>query len=75
MIFHVHSGPALDFGDAPSTYDPVALSPAANQKACNNATLRIGSVWDREWTLGTSVDASGDGTDEDGITTVTVNGF
>lgn len=62
--------PALDFGDAPSSYDPVALSPAANQKACNNSTLRIGSAWDREWSLGTSSDASGDGTDEDGITTV-----
>ena len=64
--------PALDFGDAPSTYDPVALSPAANQQACNNSTLRIGSAWDREWTLGTSSDASGDGTDEDGISTVSV---
>ena len=64
--------PALDFGDAPSTYDPVALSPAANQNACNNSTLRIGSVWDREWSLGSSSDASGDGTDEDGISTVTV---
>ena len=64
--------PALDFGDAPSTYDPVALSPAANQKACNNSTLRIGSVWDREWILGSSADASGDGTDEDGISTVTI---
>ena len=41
--------PKCDFGDAPSTYDPVALSPAANQKACNNSTLRIGSAWDREW--------------------------
>ena len=64
--------PALDFGDAPATYDPVALSPAANQKACNNATLRIGSAWDREWVLGSSPDATGDGTDEDGISTVTV---
>ena len=64
--------PALDFGDAPATYDPVALSPAANQKACNNSTLRIGSAWDREWTLGSSSDASGDGTDEDGISTVTL---
>lgn len=64
--------PALDFGDAPSTYDPVALSPAANQQACNNSTLRIGSSWDREWTLGSSTDATGDGTDEDGISTVTI---
>ena len=63
--------PALDFGDAPSSYDPVALSPAANQRACNNSTLRIGSAWDREWILGTSADATGDGPDEDGITTVT----
>ena len=64
--------PALDFGDAPATYDPVALSPAANQKACNNSTLRIGSVWDREWVLGSSSDATGDGTDEDGVSTVSV---
>ena len=64
--------PALDFGDAPATYDPVALSPAANQKACNNSTLRIGSAWDREWVLGSSSNATGDGTDEDGISTVTV---
>jgi hypothetical protein len=63
--------PAQDFGDAPSSYDAVALSPAANQKACNNSTLRIGSSWDREWSKGTSSDASGDGSDEDGITTVT----
>jgi len=64
--------PALDFGDAPATYDPVALSPAANQKACNNSALRIGSAWDREWVLGSSPDATGDGTDEDGVSTVTV---
>jgi hypothetical protein len=62
--------PKCDFGDAPSTYDPVALSPAANQKACNNSTLRIGSAWGHEWTKNTSADASGDG-EEDGITTVT----
>jgi len=62
--------PALDFGDAPSSYDPNVLSPAANQQACNNSTLRIGSAWDREWSLGSSTDASGDGTDEDGIGTV-----
>ena len=64
--------PAQDFGDAPATYDPVALSPAANQKACNNSTLRIGSAWDREWTLGSSPNATGDGTDEDGVSTVTI---
>ena len=64
--------PALDFGDAPATYDPVALSPAANQKACNNSTLRIGSAWDREWILGSSSNATGDGTDEDGVSTVSI---
>lgn len=64
--------PALDFGDAPATYDPVALSPAANQKACNNSLLRIGSAWDREWTLNSSSNAAGDGSDEDGISTVSI---
>jgi hypothetical protein len=64
--------PKSDFGDAPATYDPVALSPAVNQRNCNNATLRLGTTWDREWSKNTSVDASGDATDEDGITTVTI---
>lgn len=63
--------PKCDFGDAPASYDPVALSPAANQKACNNANLRIGSLWGDEWSKYTSTDASGDG-DEDGISTVTM---
>jgi hypothetical protein len=63
--------PMQDFGDAPATYDPVALSVAANQEACNNATLRIGSAWGDEWSKNTTVDASGDD-EEDGITTVTV---
>lgn len=62
--------PKCDFGDAPATYDPVALSPAANQKACNNSTLRIGSSWGDEWNKATSSDASGDD-EEDGIATVT----
>ena len=63
--------PKCDFGDAPSSYDPVALSPAANQKACNNSTLRIGSAWGDEWSKNNSTDASGDD-EEDGITTVSV---
>jgi len=63
--------PKCDFGDAPASYDPVALSPAANQKACNNSILRIGAAWGDEWSKYTSVDASGDA-DEDGISTVTV---
>jgi len=64
--------PKCDFGDAPATYDPVALSPAVHQKHCNNDLLRIGSAWDREWSKNTSADASGDASDEDGITTVTL---
>jgi hypothetical protein len=63
--------PMQDFGDAPATYDPVALTIAANQKACNNSTLRIGSAWGDEWSKYTTADASGDD-EEDGVTTVTV---
>lgn len=62
--------PMCDFGDAPATYDPVATSVAANQKACNNSTLRIGSAWGDEWSKYTTSDASGDD-EEDGISTVT----
>jgi hypothetical protein len=62
--------PMCDFGDGPSSYDPVSTSPAANQKACNNSTLRIGSAWGDEWGKNTTSDASGDD-EEDGITTVT----
>ena len=64
--------PMQDFGDAPATYDPVALTVAANQKSCNNSTLRIGSAWGDEWIKNTSTtDASGDD-EEDGIATVSV---
>lgn len=62
--------PMQDFGDAPATYDPVALSVAAHQEACNNSTLYIGTTWGDEWNKNTSADASGDD-EEDGITTVT----
>jgi hypothetical protein len=63
--------PKCDFGDAPATYDPVALSPAANQKDCNNSTLRIGSAWGDEWSKNSTTDASGDD-EEDGIGTVAI---
>ncbi len=64
--------PKCDFGDAPVSYDPAALTVAANQKTCNYTTLRIGSLWGDEWSKNTSTtDASGD-TDEDGIATVSV---
>lgn len=64
--------PKCDFGDAPASYDPDPLAPAANQQACNNASLRIGTAWDREWNKTSSADASADASDEDGISTVTV---
>lgn len=38
--------PKCDFGDAPSTYDPVANSPAVHER---EDTLRLGPTWDREW--------------------------
>ena len=64
--------PMQDFGDAPVSYDPSALTVAANQKSCNNTTLRIGSAWGDEWIKNIlTTDASGDD-EEDGITTVTV---
>jgi hypothetical protein len=63
--------PKADFGDAPATYDPVALSPAVNDSSCNNTLLRIGSAWGREWAKLTSANATGDD-EEDGISTVTV---
>lgn len=63
--------PKADFGDAPASYDPVALSPAVNDSACNNTTLRIGAAWGREWSKYTSANADGDD-EEDGISTVTI---
>ncbi len=62
--------PKCDFGDAPASYDPDPLSPAVHQKHCNNANLRLGANWDREWSKNTSADATGDATDEDAISTV-----
>ncbi|MBI5856459.1 MAG: T9SS type A sorting domain-containing protein [Sphingobacteriales bacterium] len=61
--------PKADFGDAPSTYDPVALSPALNEK---DTAIRIGATYDWEWSKSTSTDASGDGADEDGLAYVPV---
>lgn len=54
--------PKADFGDAPASYDPVALSPALHER---DTALRIG-VYDWEWAKRTDANAYGD-TDEDGI--------
>ena len=61
--------PKADFGDAPSSYDPVALSPALNEK---DTAIRIGATYDWEWSKNTSPDATGDGADEDGLAFVSI---
>jgi hypothetical protein len=61
--------PKSDFGDAPASYDPIAQDKATHEYDCN---LRLGATYDREWDKTSSVDATTDGTDEDGIATVTV---
>jgi hypothetical protein len=57
--------PAVDFGDAPSTFDPDALAPAVHEV---DNTLRLGSTADVEWDKATpGVNADVDGSDEDGL--------
>jgi hypothetical protein len=62
--------PKSDFGDAPATYDPVALSPALHEKdsALYMGTAAFSTAWDEEFNKFTSADASGDGADDnDGL--------
>ncbi|MBI1343174.1 MAG: T9SS type A sorting domain-containing protein [Terrimonas sp.] len=59
--------PKCDFGDAPSSYDPVPTSPAVHERY---DSLRLGLTWDNEWVKTASAGANADGTDEDGIATV-----
>jgi hypothetical protein len=61
--------PQSDFGDAPASYDPVALSPALHMR---DTILRLGAAFDQEFVKSTSALADGDGIDEDAIATVTV---
>ncbi len=66
--------PKSDFGDAPASYDPVALSPALHEK---DTTLFMGKVfatdWDQEFNKLTSTDATGDGDDDnDGLTFLSI---
>ncbi len=58
--------PKSDFGDAPASYDPIAMDKATHEYDCN---LRLGLTYDREWDK-TPSNATSDGTDEDGIATV-----
>ena len=61
--------PKSDFGDAPASYDPIAMDKATHEFDCN---LRLGPTFDREWDKTSSAGATADGTDEDGILTVTI---
>jgi hypothetical protein len=61
--------PKSDFGDAPDSYDPVPMEKATHEFNCN---LRLGATFDREWDKTSSADATADGGDEDGISTVTI---
>lgn len=61
--------PKSDFGDAPASYDPTGIDPATHEYDCN---LRLGATFDREWDKTVSADATADGSDEDGITTVSL---
>jgi hypothetical protein len=54
--------PAMDFGDAPASYDPNPLSPAAHEI---NPALYLGANYDREWvTKGQNVLAADDNFDD-----------
>lgn len=61
--------PKSDFGDAPDSYDPVPDDKATHEFNCN---LRLGPTYDREWDKTASATATADGSDEDGITTVSI---
>jgi len=61
--------PKSDFGDAPDSYDPVAMDKATHEYDCN---LRLGPTFDREWNKTSSPTATADGSDEDGIGVVTL---
>ena len=57
--------PKTDFGDAPASYDPAGVDPGTHEK---NDSIRLGNAVGIEWNKRTSADATGDGTEEDGVT-------
>lgn len=61
--------PKSDFGDAPDSYDPIAMDKATHEYDCN---LRLGAAFDREWDKTSSSSATADGSDEDGIGVVSL---
>ncbi|HEY1114432.1 MAG TPA: GEVED domain-containing protein [Chitinophagaceae bacterium] len=57
--------PAVDFGDAPLTYDPDPVAPALHETI---STLRLGATTDVEWDkVDPGTGATIDGSDEDGL--------
>lgn len=57
--------PAVDFGDAPTTYDPDPMAPALHETI---STLRLGATADVEWDKpNPGTGATVDGSDEDGL--------
>jgi hypothetical protein len=56
--------PKTDFGDAPASYDPAGSDPATHEII---PTLHLGNAVGIEFAKKTSADASGDGSEEDGI--------
>ncbi len=57
--------PKTDFGDAPASYDPPTGDPATHER---DDRIRLGTLIGIEWAKKTSLDASGDGPEEDGLT-------
>jgi hypothetical protein len=53
--------PKLDFGDAPSTYDPDPLTPAMHEK---DTALHLGAAETIEWDKTSSITASADANDD-----------
>jgi hypothetical protein len=62
--------PAVDFGDAPISYDPDPLAPALHETI---STLRLGATSDVEWDKpNPGTGATVDGSDEDGLAFVRI---
>lgn len=58
--------PKTDFGDAPASYDPALIDPGTHER---NDSIYLGATKPGiEWSKHTSADATGDGSEEDGIT-------
>ncbi|MEO6670701.1 MAG: GEVED domain-containing protein [Ferruginibacter sp.] len=57
--------PKTDYGDAPASYDPAAVDPGTHEKndSVCLGTLKAGI----EWAKKTSANATGDGSEEDGV--------